>query len=113
MNQQKSYSKHNNISQYYDQLHFKSGQFIGYLAERGMYGRRVSMTDYQVKILVVKGNECFGHALIYYKPSKMQYKFVKVEISDIEVQDYLQELWDDMNDEGIKYIGKYVIKINR
>lgn len=48
--------------------------------------------------------------MIYYKPCKMQYKFVTLEIHNKKMQDYLQELWECMNEEAIKK-KKYVIEI--
>lgn len=99
----------------YNQVKCKSGQFIGYIAKKGLYGRLKLIRDYVAKVEVIKNNKSYGYVMIYYKPTKMEYVFVTKEVTHNEMENYLLKLWDNMKTESIIaeiYKGKYVIEIN-
>jgi len=108
MNQKKSYNKSACISRYYDQLEFKAGQLIGYLADRSIYGKRALFKEYMVKVQIIKNHENYGYLVIYYSPKKMKYTLVTNEIRDKEMQGYLEELWVRMNNEAIRKVSNNV-----
>lgn len=93
-------------------LRYKAKQFILYLAQNSIYAKVVGIYQYSIKVKIVRVYECYGQILIYYKPTKMQYKFSTAEIKNDEMKEFLQTLWDRMNDEVIIEMKKYVIEIN-
>lgn len=102
-------------SKYYRQLNFKAGQFIKYIAGKSIYGKITYISDYMVKVQIIKYCESYGYFVIYYKPTKKQYSISVKEINNPEMQEYLLELWDGMNRELIRgeaHPGKYYIRIN-
>lgn len=102
-------------SKNYLQLAFKAGQFIKYIAEKSIYGKITCISDYTIKVQIIKYYESYGYFAIYYKPTKKQYSTSAREINNPEMQEYLLELWDNMNRELIRgeaHPGKYYIKIN-
>ena len=66
-----------------------------------------------VKVRVIKNNENYGLLCIYYSQKKKKYTLVTSEICTEEIQRYMKMLWDNMNDEALRYRGKYVIKVKR
>lgn len=68
-----------------------------------------------IKVHIIKYYVSYGYFVIYYKPTKKRYSIATREINNSTMQEYLQELWDNMNNELIRggtYPGKYYIKIN-
>lgn len=47
-------NKKSNKLMFYEQLRSKAGQYKGYLAKNGLYGKTILMKDYMVKVQVIK-----------------------------------------------------------
>lgn len=80
-----------------------------------MYAKIAYISDYMIKVQIIKYYESYGYFVIYYKPTMKRYSTSVKEINNQDMQEYLLELWDGMNRELIRreaHPGKYYIKIN-
>lgn len=103
------------ICKCYTELKFKAGQFIKFIGQHSIYGKISYITDYMIKVQIIKYHESYGYFVIYYKPTKKQYSTSVKEIRNPDMQEYLLELWDGMNREIIReeaHSGKYYIWIS-
>lgn len=91
----------------YRKLELKTGDFIGLLATKGIYGKRIKYTEYMSKISIHQNGKFKGYFKFYYKPTTKSYNYSLDELLDSEFGLELLKYWEIIQ----KWNDRYVILI--